>query len=105
MDVLTRTIISLTHLEAQIESTLSEQSDVETEVRSVLAVLHGHLESLDSLRATYTSYRLAYGKLVLELERRSRYGAAAEQVLENALASLEAMREGVSSSVNLHRVC
>ncbi|KAH7097483.1 autophagy-related protein 17 [Auriculariales sp. MPI-PUGE-AT-0066] len=93
LDSLARTVSRLAQLEAQLETALAEQVDVEVEVRSVLAELHDHLETLDGLRATYTSYRLAYGKLVLELARRERYGAAAQQVLESALATVDAMRE------------
>lgn len=56
--------------------------------------LHAHLDTLDALRGTYASYRLAYSKLVLELDRRTRYSAAAEQLLIGALQTLDTMREG-----------
>lgn len=49
---------------------------------------------MDALRSTYASYRLAYAKLVLELDRRARYNAAAEQLLLGALQTLDNMREG-----------
>ncbi|EJD37694.1 hypothetical protein AURDEDRAFT_187960 [Auricularia subglabra TFB-10046 SS5] len=80
-------------LEKQLETTLADEDALAGTAADILEHLHAHLDALAALRETYASYRLAYARLVLELDRRARYSAAAEEVVLGALAQLDAMRE------------
>ncbi|KZV78597.1 hypothetical protein EXIGLDRAFT_847371 [Exidia glandulosa HHB12029] len=93
LHAISHTIHALETLETLMDETLAHQDQVESDARDILGGLHAHLETLDALRSTYASYRLAYSKLVLELDRRARYSAAAEQLLLGALQTLDTMRD------------
>ena len=56
--------------------------------------LHLQLRPLEELHHKYTSYQYAYNKLVLELARRRQYREAAQRVVANTMAELDAMVEG-----------
>ena len=56
--------------------------------------LHLQLRPLEELHHKYTSYQYAYNKLVLELARRRQYREAAQRVVANTIAELDAMVEG-----------
>lgn len=61
-----------------------------------LAHLHLQLHPIEELHHKYTSYQYAYNKLVLELARRRQYREAAQRVVANTIAELDAMVAGQS---------
>ena len=63
-----------------------------------ITFLHDQLRPLEDLHHKYTSYQYAYSKLVLELARRRQYCEAAQRIVTNMMAQLDAMTEGASAT-------
>lgn len=68
----------------------------QVEVGTLHRTLTDHLTCISELQSTYTSYRAAYGKLVLEIDRRRQYRESADAIVRGMTAQLQALREGQS---------
>ncbi|KAI0049771.1 hypothetical protein FA95DRAFT_1604088 [Auriscalpium vulgare] len=72
---------------------LQRQEEIETECAARLESLHDQLRAIDDVTVQYTSYKLAYHKLLVEMARRQQYKEAAEHIVRGMMAQLEAMAE------------
>ncbi|KAI0635683.1 autophagy protein Apg17-domain-containing protein [Trametes polyzona] len=91
IDTHRRILTDLDELGEIMADMLERQQHVETESLDHLAHLHLQLSPLEELHHKYTSYQYAYNKLVLELARRRQYREAAQRVVANTIAELDAM--------------
>ena len=66
----------------------------QVEVGTLHRTLTDHLTGIFELQSTYTHYRTAYGKLVLEVDRRRQYRESADAIVRGMTAQLQALREG-----------
>ncbi|KAH9902806.1 autophagy protein Apg17-domain-containing protein [Cubamyces lactineus] len=88
-----RILTDLDELGIIMTDMLEQQHAVEIESLDHLEHLHLQLRPLEELHHQYTSYQYAYNKLVLELARRRQYREAAQRVVANTMAELDAMVE------------
>ncbi|KAJ8456957.1 hypothetical protein ONZ51_g11814 [Trametes cubensis] len=88
-----RILTDLDELGTIMTDMLEQQHAVEMESLDHLEHLHLQLRPLEELHHKYTSYQYAYNKLVLELARRRQYREAAQRVVANTIAELDAMVE------------
>ncbi|KAK0200917.1 autophagy-related protein 17 [Desarmillaria ectypa] len=72
---------------------LETQDSVEVECEEKLSELHQQLFTIENLHERFVLYRTAFGKLVLEIERRRVYSEAAENIVRGMNAQLEAMTD------------
>ncbi|KAI0768076.1 autophagy protein Apg17-domain-containing protein [Trametes elegans] len=93
IDTHRRILTDLDELGEIMTDMLERQHNVEAESLDHLEHLHLQLRPLEELHHKYTSYQYAYNKLVLELARRRQYREAAQRVVANTIAELDAMVE------------
>ncbi|EIW57328.1 uncharacterized protein TRAVEDRAFT_169021 [Trametes versicolor FP-101664 SS1] len=91
LDTHRRILTDLDELGDIMTDMLERQQHVEAESLDHLAHLHLQLHPIEELHHKYTSYQYAYNKLVLELARRRQYREAAQRVVANTIAELDAM--------------
>ncbi|KAF8907319.1 autophagy protein Apg17-domain-containing protein [Gymnopilus junonius] len=72
---------------------LQMQETVEIQVDDELKGLHGHLNPLKALHGHFVSYRTAFNKLLLEMDRRRQYREAAENIVIGMMKQLDSMTE------------
>ncbi|KAK0216090.1 autophagy-related protein 17 [Armillaria fumosa] len=72
---------------------LETQDSIETECEEKLSELHQQLFTIENLHERFVLYRTAFGKLILEIERRRVYSEAAENIVRGMNAQLEAMTD------------
>ncbi|KAK0189643.1 autophagy-related protein 17 [Armillaria mellea] len=72
---------------------LETQDTVEAECEEKLSELHQQLFTIENLHERFVLYRTAFGKLILEIERRRVYSEAAENIVRGMNAQLEAMTD------------
>ncbi|KAG7447325.1 uncharacterized protein BT62DRAFT_980343 [Guyanagaster necrorhizus] len=72
---------------------LETQDSVEAECEEKLSELHQQLLTIENLHDRFILYRTAFGKLILEIERRRVYSEAAENIVRGMNAQLEAMTD------------
>ena len=57
--------------------------------------LQSHLVALSTVEETYAHYRSAYGKLVLEMDRRQKYRETVDGIIHGMNEQLAALRQGI----------
>lgn len=66
----------------------------QVEVGTLHRTLADHLTGIFELQSMYASYRTAYGKLVLEMDRRRQHREKTDAIVRGMTAQLQALREG-----------
>jgi len=97
LDLHRSAISSLEELGQSMGNMLEHRRNVEVEVGTLHRTLTDHLTSIFELQSTYTHYRTAYGKLVLEMDRRRQYRESADAIVRGMTAQLQALREEETS--------
>ncbi|KAI0058213.1 hypothetical protein BV25DRAFT_1919577 [Artomyces pyxidatus] len=87
------TLDDLEELGEIMSEMLQRQQEVEAQCADRLEGLHENLLSIDHLSQQFTSFRLSFSKLLVEMARRRQYKEAAENIVRGMMAQLEAMSE------------
>jgi autophagy-related protein 17 len=92
-DKMRAVLTSLEELGDIMGNMLDDQRQVEIDASSMHETLRSHLNSLFDLEETYLSYNLAYSRLLVELDRRSKQRDAIQAMVQGMIAQLDAIRE------------
>ncbi|KDR78886.1 hypothetical protein GALMADRAFT_244529 [Galerina marginata CBS 339.88] len=72
---------------------LQTQDTVEAQAEEELKELQKHLDPLKELHGQFVAYRMAFNKLLIEIERRRQYREAAENIVRGMMKQLDSMTE------------
>lgn len=96
LSTISTTLNTLDNLSEILEEMISTQDSVEHSAQEALSGLQHHLITLEELHRQFEEYRRAFDHLLVEIQRRTHYRDAVEEIVKGMGRELIALSQGSS---------